>query len=237
MRKNIVIGIVVSSIMVVGIGVGGTIVYLNKYAANSSSQNQSLLTSSGDGALANGVSLNSGQQLDAIPLNSQSQSSSNTGGLSVTSGQDAGGTLQGDTNTQSQSQTPTSSNAPSNQAPGPESFSQYDQYKSSENALFGDIHLGSGTVVSAGSKVSISYKGWLTDGKLFDESRPDLPLNFTVGNHEVVVGFEEGIVGMKVGGSRRIIIPPAVGYGSTGKSGIIPPNAVLVFDVTLVAAQ
>lgn len=134
-----------------------------------------------------------------------------------------------------------SGSSSSSSAPGPESFGQYAQYKDSKDALFGDIQVGSGDEATANKKVAILYKGWLTDGTLFDQSRKDdagklQPLIFTVGAHEVIVGMEQDIVGMKVGGTRRMIIPPLVGYGDKAQSGI-PANSVLIFDVQLVAVQ
>ena len=99
-----------------------------------------------------------------------------------------------------------------------------------------DIKVGSGAAVKAGDKVTVSYTGWLTNGSKFDASadHPGQPFSFTVGNGEVIPGWDKGLVGMKVGGSRRLIIPPALGYGATG-SGPIPPNATLLFDVTVVS--
>lgn len=99
-----------------------------------------------------------------------------------------------------------------------------------------DIKVGSGATVKAGDKVTVSYTGWLTNGSKFDASadHPGQPFSFTVGNGEVIPGWDKGLVGMKVGGSRRLIIPPALGYGATG-SGPIPPNATLLFDVTVVS--
>jgi FKBP-type peptidyl-prolyl cis-trans isomerase len=133
-----------------------------------------------------------------------------------------------------------SSNSSSNGAPDPSQFSQYDKYKDAESALFGDIQTGTGTEVKAGTKVGVTYKGWLTNGTLFDQSKPDdtgtvQPLVFTVGEHKVIPGFEQDMVGMKVGGTRLMIIPPKAGYGSTAQNGI-PANSVLVFQVHLVDA-
>ena len=123
----------------------------------------------------------------------------------------------------------------------PTSFSQYEKYASSPNTVFGDLSIGNGNEVKAGSKIAISYRGWLTSGKLFDQSKIDsnnnpVPFLFTEGGHEVISGMEEGIFGMKVGGRRLIIIPPAFGYGSSAQVNI-PANSTLVFEVTLLAAQ
>lgn len=125
--------------------------------------------------------------------------------------------------------------------PGPETFGQYEQYKSGQSGLFGDIVVGSGNEAVSGKKVAVYYKGWLTNGTLFDQSRLDeasklQPFIFTLGAGQVIPGWEQTIAGMKVGGKRRVIIPPAVGYGATAQTGI-PANSVLVFDVELLAIQ
>lgn len=124
----------------------------------------------------------------------------------------------------------------------PESFAQYDKYKADASALYADIQKGTGTEIVAGSKVAIYYKGWLTDGTLFDQTRTNKdgtiqPFMFTMGAQEVIPGMEQAIFGMKTGGTRRLIIPPSAGYGEQGQKDIIPPNAVLIFDVQLVAVQ
>jgi FKBP-type peptidyl-prolyl cis-trans isomerase FkpA len=99
-----------------------------------------------------------------------------------------------------------------------------------------DVALGSGTVAQAGDQVSVHYTGWLSDGTPFDTSRGGAPLLFTLGAGNVIAGFDEGVQGMEPGGKRRLIVPPALGYGSTG-AGPIPPNATLIFDVELVAVR
>lgn len=188
-------------------------------------------------------------------LGTQTKSSSGGTGLSVTSGASGdlasqglgaggslpvGGGLGSSASTNSSSSTPSASEIYA-KAPGPDTFKQYDQYKDSKDALFADIVVGSGAEVTNGQKVAVYYKGWLTNGELFDQSRADgdgNPQTFTfeIGKHEVIAGWEQDIVGMKVGGIRRMIIPPAVGYGATGQGETIPPNSVLVFDVQLINA-
>jgi len=128
----------------------------------------------------------------------------------------------------------------SQQAPGPDSFSQYDQYKDKDTAMFMDIAPGTGTEVAAESKVQVTYKGWLTNGTLFDQSSVNdkgqtEAFSFIVGAHTVIPGWEQAIVGMKVGGTRRMIIPPVAGYGTEAKDKI-PANSLLIFDVILHAA-
>jgi FKBP-type peptidyl-prolyl cis-trans isomerase FkpA len=93
---------------------------------------------------------------------------------------------------------------------------------------------GDGAEAAAGQRVSVHYTGWLTDGSKFDSSvdRND-PFQFALGAGMVIRGWDEGVQGMKVGGKRKLTIPPNLGYGAQGAGGVIPPNATLVFDVEL----
>jgi len=91
--------------------------------------------------------------------------------------------------------------------------------------------------VAQGSAVTINYRGWLTNGKEFDESYSvGKPFTFTEGAGTVIEGMAQAIFGMKAGGMRRLIIPPTVGYGAAGHD-LVPPDAVMVFDVELVSVQ
>lgn len=119
----------------------------------------------------------------------------------------------------------------------PTQFSRYDKYKDAQSAVYATISEGSGTEAVQGKKITVNYRGWLTNGTVFDENvDPNKPYNFTLGSHQVIPGWEQGVNGMKVGGERLLIVPPAVGYGTTG-NGPIPGNAVLVFDVKVVAVE
>jgi len=97
-----------------------------------------------------------------------------------------------------------------------------------------DVKVGTGATATSGHNVKVHYTGWLTNGKKFDSSvdRKE-PFELKLGAGNVIKGWDEGIVGMKVGGKRRLEIPPALGYGANGYPGAIPPNATLIFDVEL----
>lgn len=101
-----------------------------------------------------------------------------------------------------------------------------------------DEVVGTGATVQKGQSASVHYTGWLTTGQKFDSSRDrGQPFAFPVGAGRVIAGWDEGVAGMKVGGKRRLILPPALGYGAQGAPGAIPPNATLIFDVEVLAAQ
>ena len=99
-----------------------------------------------------------------------------------------------------------------------------------------DLVEGAGTEATKGAQVSVHYTGWLMDGTKFDSSkdRGD-PFDFPLGAGQVIRGWDEGVAGMKVGGTRKLTIPPSLGYGARGAGGVIPPNATLVFEVELLA--
>lgn len=108
-----------------------------------------------------------------------------------------------------------------------------------------DLVGGTGATAVAGSRLTVNYTGWLYDptkaeskGTQFDSSLTAgrTPFPFTLGAGQVIRGWDQGVVGMRVGGRRRLIIPPELGYGSSG-SGQIPPNASLVFDIELLSVQ
>jgi len=105
-----------------------------------------------------------------------------------------------------------------------------------------DTKAGDGATAASGNKVSVHYTGWLYNngakGAKFDSSVDrGQPFQFTLGAHQVIAGWDEGVAGMKVGGKRTLIIPPELGYGARGAGGVIPPNATLMFDVELLGVQ
>ena len=96
-----------------------------------------------------------------------------------------------------------------------------------------DNQVGTGAEAKAGANISVNYTGYLTNGTKFDSSVGKTPFSLKLGAGQVIKGWDEGLVGMKVGGKRRLLIPPALGYGASGSGSTIPPNADLVFDVEL----
>jgi len=105
-----------------------------------------------------------------------------------------------------------------------------------------DVRVGTGAEALKGRTVAVNYTGWLYDGtkpeqkgKEFDASKAGQPFVFWLGTGKVIAGWDEGMVGMKVGGIRRLVIPPDLAYGRSGAGRTIPPNASLVFDIELVS--
>jgi FKBP-type peptidyl-prolyl cis-trans isomerase len=100
---------------------------------------------------------------------------------------------------------------------------------------YADTKMGTGAEPAEGQIVVVHFVGWLDDGTKFDSTRErGKPFGFPLGSGQVIRGWDEGVRGMKVGGTRRLIVPPALGYGEKGVPPIVPPNARLVFDVELI---
>ena len=108
--------------------------------------------------------------------------------------------------------------------------------KMTNGLYFRDVTVGTGTAAAATNAISVYYVGYLANGNVFDsKSVGTAAFKFTLGAGAVIPGWDQGIVGMKVGGRRQLIIPPSLGYGTNGSGTAIPPNAVLVFTVDLVS--
>ena len=109
--------------------------------------------------------------------------------------------------------------------------------KTASGLSYTDIVKGTGAAPVSGKNVTVHYTGTLEDGKKFDSSLDrGQPFVFRIGRGEVIPGWDEGVISMRVGGKRRLVIPAQLGYGATGAGGVIPPNATLIFDVELLAA-
>lgn len=101
-----------------------------------------------------------------------------------------------------------------------------------------DLAEGEGASAARGQRVTVHYTGWLSDGTQFDSSLDhDDPFSFPLGAGHVIRGWDEGVQGMRIGGRRRLTIPPQLGYGAAGAGGVIPPYATLVFEVELLGVQ
>jgi peptidylprolyl isomerase len=135
--------------------------------------------------------------------------------------------------------TPTKATTCATAPAGGDSFSQTAPLTTTADGLkYGDIVVGRGQAPSKGDNITVQYTGWLTNGCFFDTSRQPgrTAFQFVIGANppNVIAGWDEGVLTMRVGGKRRLVIPPSLGYGSGGQ-GPIPPNATLIFDVELLA--
>jgi len=101
--------------------------------------------------------------------------------------------------------------------------------------IYEDLKVGDGTIAATGDTVSVNYTGWLADGTKFDSSLDrGQPFEFTLGAGSVIAGWDEGVTGMSENGTRLLVIPPELGYGSSGTGSTIPPDATLTFEVQLI---
>lgn len=110
--------------------------------------------------------------------------------------------------------------------------------KTASGLQYQDVVTGTGSTAGQGQVAVVHYTGWLTDGTKFDSSRDrGQPFSFPLGGGQVIAGWDEGVAGMKVGGRRKLVIPPDLGYGPMGSPPVIPAAATLVFDVELLELQ
>jgi FKBP-type peptidyl-prolyl cis-trans isomerase FkpA len=118
--------------------------------------------------------------------------------------------------------------------PGFNSGANMSQTTTASGLIIEELVAGEGETAQAGHRVSVHYTGWLTNGSKFDSSKDrNEPFDFPLGRGYVIPGWDEGVAGMRVGGSRKLTIPAHLGYGEYGAGGVIPPNATLVFEVEL----
>jgi FKBP-type peptidyl-prolyl cis-trans isomerase len=229
MTKQNVIGITILGVTLLGI-LGGSIWWGMKPKHNTATHVQSASTTSSTLSDDGPSSLNTTSS-SGIPLGNATDGS----GIQTNLGQQ-GGVSGNSNNTQGQANKSSGGNA-SAKTIDPKTFTEYDKYKNEPNALFAEITPGTGAVAEAGKTIAVSYQGWLTNGQTFDQNiSPAKPFSFVLGAHSVIPGWEQDIAGMKEGGERLLIIPPAVGYGAQGQ-GSIPPNAVLVFYVKILSVK
>jgi len=107
-----------------------------------------------------------------------------------------------------------------------------------DKLIIEDLKIGTGSEVKSGDNIVIHYRGTLTDGTQFDSSYDrGTPFETQIGVGQVIKGWDEGVIGMKVGGTRKLTIPPELGYGANGAGNVIPPNATLIFEVELVSVN
>ena len=107
-------------------------------------------------------------------------------------------------------------------------------HKLASGLVYEDLVVGDGKMADPGLTAVVHYTGWLTNGTKFDSSLDrNQPFKFVLGQHQVIDGWDQGVRGMRVGGKRKLTVPPELGYGAQGAGGVIPPNATLVFEVQL----
>lgn len=143
--------------------------------------------------------------------------------------------------TKQPAETPASNSAPANQAPAaaaPATAGTQPAAAAATELKIEELKVGTGAEATAGKVIKAHYTGWLTDGKKFDSSLDrGQPIEFPLGAGRVIQGWDQGLVGMKVGGKRKLTIPGNMAYGPEGRPPVIPPNATLIFEVELMGVN
>ena len=122
--------------------------------------------------------------------------------------------------------------------PTPRTVPDEDYVTTQSGLQYYDFVVGDGATATNGREVTVHYRGWLTDSTQFDASYDrNQPFTFPLGAGQVIEGWDQGVAGMKVGGERQLVIPPELGYGSSGAGNTIPPNATLIFEVELLEVK
>ncbi len=233
MRRRVVI--VSSLVVLAGVGAGlGGVWYLKAQAAETdpvatNSSGGSIALSQADGTVPS-------TPIDTTPTSDRQSSNTANNPHSSTDN-----SFKMSQDSQKSSNNSTNSSNATNDPSLAELAGYETNYKTKDSAYFGDLRTGNGLVAENGKTLVVNYRGWLTNGQLFDQSyttssKQGQPFTFILGKQQVILGWEQGLLGMKVGGKRRIIVPPAVGYGAKD-AGPIPANSLLVFDVELIAVQ
>jgi FKBP-type peptidyl-prolyl cis-trans isomerase FkpA len=112
--------------------------------------------------------------------------------------------------------------------------------KTASGLIYEDLQVGDGDVAEKGKLAMVHYTGWLSDAahtRFYSSKLHNKPFSFLLGSGRVISGWDEGVQGMRVGGVRKLIVPPDLGYGAQGAAGVIPPNATLIFEVELLALR
>lgn len=226
--------IIISVAITVGLLAGASMIWVWKVGQSAGQSNAKAVAKSSNTSSGSSISLNQDSSPSTLGVSSGDALSDSSLIAGGTQGQlGASGGQQG----QDRSGSGSSSSQGQNATTDPAQFGMYDKYKDQDSGLFADLTKGTGAEASMNSKVSVIYRGWLTNGQLFDQNMDtSKPFSFAIGSHNVILGWEQTIFGMKVGGERLLIIPPKAGYGEAGQ-GPIPGNAVLIFYVKLLAVE